>query len=107
MEDSAQQRKQRQFLDAVEHSVHDINHEVIHAILPRMDKTTFMKMARSVAQIRIKYIAATAAALASGEAPSPQQAAQLKQLREQFEESRTGFDALKRAISRGYIDVGD
>lgn len=106
-DETHQQRRQRQFLDAVEQAVHDTNHEVIHAVLPRLDKGTFMQMARAVAQLRVKYIAATAAALAHGEAPTAQQITQLKQMREAFEESRTGFDALKRAISRGYVDVAD
>lgn len=106
-DDSQLTRKQRQFLDAVEHSVHDINHDVIHAVLPRMDKATFLQMAKAVAQLRIKYIATTAAALASGEVPTAQQTAQLKQMREQFEEARSGFDAVKRALSRGYIDIAE
>lgn len=104
-DETTQQRRQRQFLDAVEQTVHDTNHEVIHAVLPRLDRATFMQMARTVAQLRVKYIAATAAALAGSALPTTQQIDQIKHLREVFEEARTGFDALKRAISRGYVDV--
>ncbi len=107
MDDSNQLRQQRQFLDNVEQAITANNREIIHAVLPKLNRTTFVGMARSVAQSRVKYIAAAAGFLAGGEAISAPHAAQLEQLRKQFEESRTAFDAVKRAISRGYIDVAD
>lgn len=103
--ESAQQRRQRQFLDAIEQAIHDINHEAIHGVVPMLDKATFMQMAKSVAQLRVKYIAAATASLASGAAPQPQQMTQLKVMREQFEEARAAFDAVKRALTRNYINV--
>lgn len=100
-------RQQRIFLDSVEQAITSNNRDVIHAVLPRLDKATFVRMAKSVAQSRVKYIAAAAGFLSSGEGLSPQQTVQLELLRKQFEEARVGFDAVKRAISRGYIDVAD
>lgn len=107
MDDSSQLRQQRQFLDNVEQAITQNNRDVIHAVLPRLDKATFVHMAKSVAQSRVKYIAAAAGFLAGGEAVNAQQAAQLESLRKNYEESRAAFDALKRAISRGYVDVAD
>jgi len=99
-------RMQKQFTDLVDHIVHDKNREVIHAVIPRLDRATFSKMAHSVANLRVKYIALSVQ-LASAEPFTPQMAGQLKAMREQFEEARAGFDAVKRAIIRGYIDLAD
>lgn len=104
---TAQQRRQRQFLDEVDQAVHDINHEIIHAVVPRLDKENFMKMAQAVARSRVKYLAASIAGLGDGEPLTPQQLIQLRQLREHYEESRMAFEALKRAMTRNYIDIAE
>lgn len=105
-DDANLMRQQRQFIDQLDHTIHATNREVIHAVLPRLDKATFAKMARTVANLRIKYVAA-AVQLAGQEPFSPQQVAQLKQLREQFDEAKSAFDAVKRVIIRGYVDLAD
>ena len=98
-------RQQKIFTDQIDHIVHDTNREVIHALIPRLDRATFAKMARGVATLRVKYIAA--AVQLANEPFTTQQADQLKHHREQFEESRSAFDAVKRAIIRGYIDLAE
>lgn len=106
-EASAQQRRQRQFLDDLEHAIHGINHDTIHAILPRLDKENFMQMAHAVAKSRVKYLAAATAGLGDGEPLTAQQLLHLRQLREYYEESLKAFEALKRAITRNYIDIAN
>lgn len=105
-DDTNSLRLQKQFTEQIDHIVHDTNRDVIHAAIPRLDKATFARMARSVATLRVKYIA-MAVQLSAAEPFTAQQAAQLKQMREQFEEARTAFDAVKRAIIRNYIDLAD
>jgi len=56
--------------------------------------------------LRVKYIAA-GIQLAQDDTLKEPQLNQLRQLREQFEEARAAFDAVKRAVSRGYIDIGE
>ncbi len=102
-EDGNNPRLQKQFTDQIDHIVHDTNREVIHAVIPKLDRETFAKMAHGVATLRVKYIAA--AVQLSTQPFSSEQAAQLKFHRENFEESRSAFDAVKRAIIRGYIDL--
>ena len=102
-EDGNNPRLQKQFNDQIDHIVHDTNREVIHAVIPKLDRDTFAKMAKGVATLRVKYIAA--AIQLSTQPFSSEQATQLKALRENFEESRSAFDAVKRAIIRGYIDL--
>lgn len=102
-ENPNQLRLQKQFTDQIDQIVHATNREVIHALIPKLDKATFAKMAKGVATLRVKYIAA--AVQLSNDSFSPVQASQLKQQREQFEEARSAFEAVKRAIIRGYIDL--
>lgn len=99
-------RQQRLFLDQLEQSVKVVNREIIHSVIPKLNTDVFTKMAEGVARHRVRYLAA-ATQLAGEEPLSPAQYAQLKSLREQFDESRAAFDAVKRAISRGYIDMAD
>lgn len=105
-EDAVRLRQQRHFFDQLDQSIHDVNREVIHGLIPKLDRETFRKMAETVAKLRVKYIA-SAVQLSTPEAMSHTHTAQLKQMREQFEEARAAFDAAKRAITRGYIDMAD
>lgn len=102
-DDMKELRLQKQFTDQIDQIVHATNREVINAVVPRLDRDTFAKMAKGVALQRVKYIAA--AIQLSTQPFSAEQATQLKQMRENFEESRSAFDAVKRAIVRGYIDL--
>lgn len=104
-DDMKELRLQKQFTDQIDKIVHDTNREVINAVVPRLDRDTFAKMAKGVALLRVKYIAA--AMQLSTQPFSSEQADQLKVLREQFEEARFGFDAVKRAIIRGYTKLAD
>lgn len=102
-EEASQLRLQKQFTEQIDQIVHATNREVIHAVVPKLDRPTFAKMAHGVATLRIKYIAA---AIQLSQQPfTDQQSEQLKLMRENFEEARSAFDAVKRAIVRGYIDL--
>lgn len=102
-EDANQLRMQKQFTEQIDQIVHATNREVIHALIPRLDRDTFAKMAHGVASLRVKYIAA--ATQLAVQPFTTQQSEQLKMMRENFEEARSAFDAVKRAIIRGYIDL--
>jgi hypothetical protein len=105
-DDTNKVRQQRLLFDQVDQAITDTNREVIHGLIPKLDKAVFLKMAKGVAQLRVKYIAA-GIQLAQTDSLKEPQLQQLKTLREQFEEARAAFDAVKRAVSRGYIDIGD
>jgi hypothetical protein len=105
-DDSSKLRQQRVLFDQVDQAISETNREVIHGLIPKIDKAVFLKMAKGVAQLRVKYIAA-GIQLAQNDTLKEPQLQQLKLLREQFEEARAAFDAVKRAVSRGYIDIGE
>jgi len=99
-------KQQRMLFDQIDQAVTENNRDVIHGLIPKIDKAVFMKMAHGVAMLRVKYIAA-GIQLAQDDTLKEPQLNQLRQLREQFEEARAAFDAVKRAVSRGYIDIGE
>jgi hypothetical protein len=105
-DDAGKLRQQRVLFDQVDHAISETNREVIHGLIPKLDKAVFLKMAKGVAQLRVKYIAA-GIQLAQTDSLKEPQLQQLKTLREQFEEARAAFDAVKRAVSRGYIDIAE
>ena len=99
-------RQQRLFADQIDQMIRDTNREVIHGLIPKLDKATFAKMAHAVATLRVKYVAASVQ-LAGTEGLSPTQFNQLRAMREQYDEARMAFDAVKRAIVRSYIDMAE
>ena len=103
-DDAARMRQQRQLFDALDQAISETNRETIHGIVPHLNKAILIKMARTVAHARVKYIAA-ALHMAETDPLTAAQMTQLQQLRQAFEECRAAFDATKRAVSRGYIDI--
>jgi 16S rRNA G527 N7-methylase RsmG len=98
-------RQQRKFLYDVEQAVRDANRAIIHERIQKLDKATFVRLAKVVATYRAAYL--TKALEFANHPLTPHQMAELKSLREQFEESRHAFDALHRAIVRGYVDLAE
>ena len=97
---------QRQFLEQLELSVAVANREVIHQQIPNMNKETFQQLAVMVAKARANYLeAAIKLATSPGSCDGPC-LEDLKHKRELYDEGRAAFDALERAIERGYVDIG-
>lgn len=98
--------EQRQFLEQLELSIAVANREVIHQHIPNLDKATFQQLAVMVAKFRANYLAA---AIKLAESPGSCDSAcleDLKHKRELYDEGRAAFEALERAIERGYVDIG-
>jgi hypothetical protein len=98
---------QKRFLGELEQGIRFANREIIHELIPSLNKDMFLSFAVSVGRLRAQYLhAAFSIGVQEGaQAPSPQQVADLKHKREMFEESRNAFDALRDAIEKGYVDV--
>lgn len=107
MEDAAVLRRQRQFLHEVEQGIRTVNREVIHARIPQLTAESFERFARMVARLRAVYLEAAMVLVSRDEVDglSPAAFAALRHHRESFEEARDAFDALQRAIERGYVDL--
>lgn len=101
-------RAQKRLLDEVEHGVREANRAVIGQRVPELTRDAFLRLATVVARLRAEYLAA---ALALGKdtrgAVSAEEIARLSQLRTAFDETRMAFEALERALSRGYVDIAD
>jgi len=98
-------RTQRRFLYEVEQAIREANREVIHQRIEKLDKATFVRFAKVVATYRAAYLAK--ALEVSQHTMTVHNVAELKVLREQFEEARSAFDALHRSIVRGYVDLAE
>jgi hypothetical protein len=96
---------QRQFLEKLEMAVQVANREVIHKLIPNLNQETFQQLAVMVARARASYLEA---AIKLANSPGGCDAGcleDLKSKREMYEESRSAFDALERAIERGYVEM--
>lgn len=97
---------QRQFLEQLELSIAVANREVIHQQIPNLNKATFQQLAVMVAKYRANYLEA---AIKLANSPGSCDRAcieELKLKRELYDEGRAAFEALERAIERGYVDIG-
>ena len=98
--------EQRQFLEQLEMSIAVANREVIHQQIPNLNRATFQQLAVMVAKFRANYLAA---AMKLAESPGSCDGPcleDLKRKRELYDEGRAAFEALERAIERGYVDIG-
>ena len=108
MEKSDEQKRQR-FLLETEQVVRDTNQEIIHERIPKLTQERIKPIIESVARTRAHYLEAAFRVAESGDQIVTDEKAlkELQMSRELYEESRTAFDALTRAIERGYVDLED
>lgn len=107
MDDAALMRKQRQFLDQIERSIREANRRIIHDRISELDQEGFVRFAHHVARLRAAYLqAALEVGLDAGEDEPASWIVSLRRRREAYEEARDAFEALQRAIERGYVDMG-
>lgn len=104
--DSKELAAQRQFVEKLEMAVALANREVIHKQIPNLNQATFQSLAVMVAKFRANYLEAAIKLANSPGACDASCFEDLKNKRELFEESRAAFDALERAIERGYVEIG-
>ncbi len=97
--------QQRQFLEKLEMAVAVANREVIHKLIPNLNQETFQQLAVMVARSRASYLEAAIKLAASPGGCDANCLADLRSKREMYEESRAAFDALERAIERGYVEI--
>lgn len=103
-DDAALLRRQRQFVDEVERSIRIANREIIHERIPQLDQQSFVELAQQVARLRASYLECALAGMRQDGTAVP--VGELRQHREAYEEATHAFDALQRAIQRGYVEIG-
>jgi len=104
--DSRDLAAQRQFLEQLNLSVAVANREVIHKQIPNLNQGTFQQLAVMVAKSRAEYLDAAIKLANSPGSCDGDCLADLKRKREVYDEGRAAFEALERAIERGYVDIG-
>jgi hypothetical protein len=103
--DPKQLAAQHQFLEQMQIAVTLANREVIHRKIPNLTPDTFQQLAVMVARFRADYLEA-AIRLSTSDTHDTKELAELKRMRELFDEGCAAFEALERAIERGYVDFG-
>ena len=97
---------QRRFLDEVENGIRMVNREIIHEKIPDVTQDRFLKFAIMVSRLRADYLAAAFELVdTSAHLPEDGTMASLKAKREKYDEGIHAFEALRRAIEKGYVDV--
>jgi hypothetical protein len=101
-------RRQQAFLQQIERVIRAANREIIHKHLPEISGDDVTRLAVVVAELRARYLEEAAKKMAErdqGVPPDSAEIARLAKAREHFDEVAHAFDALKRAIERGYVDL--
>ncbi len=98
---------QKRFLNEVEQGIRAANREVVHKLIPTLDNDSFFGLAVAVAKLRANYLEAALRMSRAKEPTNPATIAELRTKRELYDEGRLAFEALQRAIERGYVDIAD
>lgn len=101
-------RRQRHFLLGLERDIRRINNRILHERLPGLDRGAVLGLAERVAFLRSEYLGLVmelcARPIAEVDEPAVRRVAGARKL---YDEGRTAFAALERAIECGYIDLPD
>jgi hypothetical protein len=105
--DFRQLKAQQRFLDEIEQGIRFANRELINKQIPNLSKERILSLAVSVGRLRARYLEAAfrLGAEDHGDLPSTEKLEALARCRENYEEARLAFEALRYAIERGYVDV--
>ena len=101
--------KEQRFLNDVERGIREANQEVIHERIPPITAENLMPFAISVARLRARYLEAAFkfTEKTKGDTLDDTEIEDLRRCRVMFEEARSAFEALRHAIERGYVELGD
>jgi hypothetical protein len=101
--------RQRQALAFIDKAIQPMNREVIHRAIPGLGKEKYVEFAAVVAQLRADYLATALTYFVGQRQHTATKAglAQLREMRETYEEALHAYDALHRALERGYVDPVD
>lgn len=96
-------RRQHQVLEDIEQGIRLANREVLGQALPRLGRDHVLALAVAVAKLRGAYLEAAMHLVR----PAAGDLAGIRSKREAYDEARMAFEALERAIERGYIELKD
>ena len=109
-DDYRQLMAQQKFLQDIEQGIRIANREIIHERLPTITEDMVLKFAVTVSRCRADYRAdylesAFKMIVEGGSIPGADVMTELNERREAYLLARNAFDALQKAIERGYVDL--
>ena len=93
----------KKMLAYLDKSIRLVNREIIHAQIPGLTRERFIEFAASVAKLRADYLKAAMECFLDDQADIAR-LENVQAKRALFEEGVKAYEALHRAIERGYID---
>ncbi|HLI67907.1 MAG TPA: hypothetical protein VKU90_16200 [Caulobacteraceae bacterium] len=96
------QRRIRGHLEQVDYMAFASNGEVFAQALGPTKIESFQRLALATAKARARWVT-QALELTSAGTPTPEQARELRVLREAYEELAEAYEALRRLVERGYV----
>jgi hypothetical protein len=99
------QKKLRGSLEQIDYTAFASNKEMIAQILGHSDTERFQHLAVVAARARAEWIAGALAVAETGRRPSAMQIEHLRDLRLAFEELTEAYDAMRRLVERGYLQL--
>ncbi len=93
------------FVEELDLSVAVANREVIQRHIPNLTRETFQQIAVMVARFRAEYLEAAIRLANSDGCRDGACLVELKHKRELYDQGCAAFEALERAIERGYVDL--
>jgi hypothetical protein len=101
--DPHEQRLLPRHLEQIDYTAFVANRETLAKAIGRIDIEKFQRLAVATAQARARWIAVALSTTETNHAPHPEQGAELATLRQSFEELMEVYEALRRAVERGYL----
>lgn len=97
----------RRLGNELEHSIREINRAKIADLVGGVSKSGILDVADTVSCLRARYLKKVLELRNQfgDDSLSPETIADLRQLRESYDEALQGFDALHHALQRGYFDL--
>ncbi|MEX2643292.1 MAG: hypothetical protein WD270_07555 [Acetobacterales bacterium] len=96
------------FVQGLDEDIRQINRETISRHIPEINRDTVLALARTVAELRARYLGVALLHLRPGDSRHPPEDSRVREIaerRRQYEESVHAFNALTRAIARGYVEM--
>jgi hypothetical protein len=110
-DDDALAQRQKHALAFIDKAIQPINREIIHKAIPGLNRDKYIEFAAVVAELRAEYLAAALAYFLEqrrGHGGGDLDAVRtLREKREAYEEAMAAYEALHRALERGYVDPVD
>ena len=100
-------RAEQIFFEELEQGIRTANREIIGARIPELNKDTIHGLAVMVGRLRARYLELAFKMCAAGDGTEPDASLieGLRTRRQMFEEARDAYEALRRAVERGYIEI--